>query len=83
MGKGDQRTKKGKRVRKTWGVSRPRTDKGRGALTVAKAATVVAEPPKPKAPKKKAAPKPAPAAKAAPVVEETPVAAPVARFYTR
>lgn len=64
MGKGDQRSKKGKRVRKSWGVSRPRTAKGRGALTKAvpqPMASAVAEAPKPK----KAAPKAAPKKKAA------------------
>lgn len=71
MGKGDQRTKKGKRVRASWGVSRPRTDKGRGRFTRAVAgvavAEEVAEKPAKKAPAKKApAKKAAPAAKAAP-----------------
>lgn len=57
MGKGDQRSKKGKRVRGSFGVSRPRTTKGRGAYTkpVPGAAAAVAEAPKPAA-KKKAAP---------------------------
>jgi len=27
MGKGDKKSKKGKRITKTWGVHRPRTDK--------------------------------------------------------
>ncbi|MEN8957839.1 MAG: 30S ribosomal protein THX, partial [Flavobacteriales bacterium] len=27
MGKGDKKSKKGKRLLKTWGVHRPRTDK--------------------------------------------------------
>ena len=47
MGKGDKRSKKGKRIIKTWGVHRPRTDKN----SVAPVAT------KKKATKAKAAPK--------------------------
>lgn len=79
MGKGDQRSKKGKRVRKTWGVSRPRTDKGRGAFTtkVYQAPVEVEEEKKKKAPAKKKAVKKA-APKAAPAVEETKAAAPAA-----
>lgn len=55
MGKGDLRSKKGKRVRKSWGVSRPRTDKGIGAFTPLSARTPAAVSAEPKAPK--AAPK--------------------------
>jgi len=81
MGKGDLRSKKGKRVRKSWGVTRPRTDKGIGAFTplsvrtAAAAAAASAEPKAPKAatPAKKTS-KPA---KAAPVkAVEAKVAAP-------
>ena len=79
MGKGDQRTKKGKRVRSSWGVARPRIDKGRGRFTVAVSGAgmseEVAEKPKKKAAAKKAA---APAKKAAPVKKAAP-AAPVAK----
>lgn len=71
MGKGDQRSKKGKRVRGSWGVSRPRTDKGRGRYTVpvsggTAVAEAVAEKPKAKAAAKKAPAKKAAAKKEAP-----------------
>ncbi|NNC82543.1 MAG: 30S ribosomal protein THX [Flavobacteriales bacterium] len=61
MGKGDQRSKKGKRVRGTYGVLRPRTPKGRGRYTApVSGSTAVLEEveaaPAKKA-KKKAAPK--------------------------
>ena len=60
MGKGDIRSKKGKRVRKSWGVTRPRTDKGIGAfvpLSVRTAAAASTEPKAPKAAKAKKATK--------------------------
>jgi len=63
MGKGDKRTKKGKRIIKTWGVHRPRTDKNSVAPVAKKKAT-----------KAKAAPKKA-AAKKEEVKEEEMVAA--------
>ena len=51
MGKGDKRSKKGKRIIGTWGVHRPRTDKNSVAPVAKKKKTAS----KPKA--KKAAPK--------------------------
>ena len=81
MGKGDLRSKKGKRVRKSFGVLRPKTAKGKGAFTplsarrtAAESTASVAEKPAKKAKtaaKAKEAPK-----KAAPVAKK---AAPVAK----
>ncbi|NND93263.1 MAG: 30S ribosomal protein THX [Flavobacteriales bacterium] len=84
MGKGDQRSKKGKRVRGSFGVSRPRSAKGRGRYTVPVSGGTavideVAETPKKsptrKAKAKKAAPakKTATAKKAAPEKKAAPV----------
>lgn len=75
MGKGDLRSKKGKRVRKSFGVLRPRTAKGKGAFTplsarrsAAESTVSVAEKPAKKA--KAAAPKAA-AKKATPAAKKT------------
>ena len=76
MGKGDKRTKKGKRILSTWGVHRPRTDKNSVAPVAKKKKTATKAKAKKAAPKKeeieavveapKAEAKKAPAKKAAP-----------------
>jgi ribosomal small subunit protein bTHX len=72
MGKGDLRSKKGKRVRKSFGVLRPRTAKGIGAFTplsarrtAAESTASVAEKPAKKAKAKEATKKTTPVAKKA------------------
>lgn len=52
MGKGDKKTKKGKRIMSTWGVHRPKTDKTRVA-PVAKKKKTAAKPKAKKEEKKK------------------------------
>lgn len=66
MGKGDKKTKKGKRIIGTWGVHRPRTDKNPVAPVAKTKKKKSAAKPKAKASSKKAEEKEETAAKAAP-----------------